>query len=73
MHWLLGHTGFGAQFAHGGLNGFAVESFGVFFRFRRASIGEDAEAAFGLVVFIALIFYYAHAMKRLERKYHLED
>lgn len=26
-----------------------------------------------IYVFIALIFYYAHAMKRLERKYHLED
>jgi len=26
-----------------------------------------------IYVFIVLIFYYAHAMKRLERKYHLED
>ena len=26
-----------------------------------------------IYVFIALIFYYAHAMKRLERKFHLED
>ncbi|MFC3101809.1 DUF4212 domain-containing protein [Altererythrobacter lauratis] len=26
-----------------------------------------------IYVFIALIFTYAHAMKRLERKYHLED
>ena len=26
-----------------------------------------------IYVFIVLIFYYAHAMKRLERKYNLED